>query len=302
MAGIPSGGGGGNVQPPVEFSVEADRAIPDTLYGVTTELVSGLAALSAAVERHTKTVTVRIVFQDGTTASDYQAAVSALRQHSYIMGEVSDSTALAAQTVEGYRTRTKDFVSTFRDTIDIYEIGNELNGEWVGSSPEDINAKVQAAYDVVKKDYASLKLRTAITLNYWPTTNYYMHPWEDTLTYAKSMPEEIRNGTDYLLLSFYEEAGSPEVRPSDADFIKIFSALMPLFPNARVGMGEIGTARAAEKTRVANRYYGMHNAVKAGVGSRYVGGYFWWYYYQDCVPWDKNDSQWSLIESNLSAY
>jgi hypothetical protein len=290
----------------VEFSTEAGRALPDTLYGITTELVTDLTALSTAVERHEQTATVRIVFQDNTPASYYQAAVADLRQHSYVMGEISDSTALANQTIAEYRARTTEYITTFGDSVDIYEIGNELNGEWVGANPDEINDKVQAAYDVVKKDFASLDLKTAITLNYWPTTNYYALAWEDTLTYAQGMPQEIRDGTDYLLLSFYEMAGDPQVRPTNQDFIDIFSSLMPLFPNAKVGMGEVGTNDAdhdrAEQIRIANRYYGMHDGVKAGLGSRYVGGYFWWTYYQNCVPWNKIDSFWPTIDNNMSMF
>lgn len=285
----------------ITFTTTPGRAIPATLRGITTEFITDMPSLSAAVDKHTATPTVRVVFQNDTAASYYQSAVATLRQYGYIMGEISDSTALAAQTLSQYRARVTSYVSTFTNTIDIYEIGNELNGEWVGSGPAEINAKVQAAYDVVKKDFASYNLRTAITLNYWPNHDYYMYDWENTLTYAQSIPQEIRYGIDYLLLSFYEEAGDPQVRPTDQDFITIFSSLMPLFPNAKIGMGEIGTANAIEKTRVANRYYGMHVALKSALGPRYTGGYFWWYYYQDCVPWNKSGSLWNLIDSNLSA-
>lgn len=213
---------------------------------------------------------------------------------------------MSSQTAAQYRSRATNFVTAFQNNIDIYEIGNELNGEWVGAGPAEINAKVQAAYDVVKKDFASLNLRAAVTLNYWPNHDYYNFGWEDTLTYAQQMPQEIREDIDYLFLSFYEQAGSPPAQPTNQDFLAIFGSLMPLFPNAKVGMGEIGTLNGnetvAEKTYTANRYYGMHSAIRTGLGPRYVGGYFWWYYYQDCVPWNKVGSLWPLIDTNLSSY
>ena len=199
----------------------------------------------------------------------------------------------------------------FKDNIDIYEIGNELNGEWVGANQSEIDAKVLAAYEVVEEEYASLNLRSAIALNYWPSSNCYAYPWEATATYAGNMPSKIRNGVDYVFLSFYETACSPRAYPSNANFISIFNTLKSIFPNAKIGMGEIGAQGSAdgvpepdfsEKQRIANRYYGMHSALKSSLGDRYVGGYFWWYYYQDAVPYNKSETMWPTIEDNFNSY
>ncbi len=38
-----------------------------------------------------------------------------------------------------------------------------------------------------------------------------------------------------------------------------------------------------EKERLATYYYGLHDDIAAQVGPRYVGGYFWWYFYEDAV-------------------
>ncbi|WP_279749894.1 hypothetical protein, partial [Staphylococcus aureus] len=70
-----------------------------------------------------------------------------------------------------------------------------------------------------------------------------------------------------------------------------------IFPHARVGIGELGAQgradglprdpRLAEKERIARRYIGMHDRLRASVGRRFVGGYFWWYYATDAVPWNR---------------
>ena len=52
----------------------------------------------------------------------------------------------------------------------------------------------------------------------------------------------------------------------------------------------------AEKERIARRYIGMHDQLRADVGRRYLGGYFWWYYATDAVPWDRPRSLWPTIE------
>ncbi len=293
------------------FSTNAGREIPDTLYGVTTESVSSLSALNDSLSRHTKRPITRIVFQSGTSPSDYTTAVSTLRNRSYLMGEILDSSSMKQTTVSSYKTRAANFVSAFKNNVDIWEIGNELNGEWLGT-PADINAKTQAAYDVVEKDNSALNLRSAITLNYWPSSNCYSQPWEDTASFANQLPAEVKNGVDYVFLSFYETACSPRAYPSATDFTNIFNKLKVTFPNAKVGMGEIGAQGKAdglssepsltEKQRIANTYYGMHNTLKTNLGSRYVGGYFWWYYFQDAVPYNKTDSMWPTIERLFGEY
>jgi hypothetical protein len=148
--------------------------LPEPIYGVTSEGVSSVSALSEALERHGRDVTVRIVFQEGTNPKDYTTRVNTVRQHAYVMGEILDSTGLAGMTTQAYRARAKVFVEQFGDSIDIWEIGNELNGEWVGT-PTTINAKVLAAYEVVHQEYAHLNLRSAVTLNalvkHHPTNN-----------------------------------------------------------------------------------------------------------------------------------
>lgn len=287
------------------------RPIPDTLYGVTIESVSQLSSIVDSLDRHTQMPTTRIVFQDGMNVSSYTSAVNQMYPKSYIMGEILDSTGLESISVENYRTRARNFVNAFSSKVDVWEIGNELNGEWVGQ-PADIRAKAQAAYDVVEKENASLNLRSAVTLNYWPSSNCYSYSWEDTEAFANSLSTDIKNGVDYVLLSFYETACSPRAKPTDQQFITIFNKLKTIFPNAKIGMGEIGAQgrddglssdpSLSEKQTIANRYYGMHNALKTALGPRYVGGYFWWYYYQDAVPYNKSQSMWQTIENNFNQY
>lgn len=293
------------------FTEAPGRELPDTLHGVTTESVEDLPSLSAALKAHHRRPTVRIVFQQGMQPQYYEEAVSTLRANSYVMGQILDSTALSDVSASEYQDRTRDFVDTFGRSIDIYEIGNELNGEWVGE-PAETYEKVQAAYDVVEKENADLDLRSAITLNYWPSSDCYMYDWEDTLRYARDMPAEVRNGTDYLLLSFYETACSPQAYPTNQNFIAVFSDLAELFPNAQLGMGEIGARGTVDglpedptiedKARIADRYYGMHQELSDTLGERYAGGYFWWYYYQDAVPYSTTNGMWPVLERNFNSY
>src|SRR6185295_15359717 len=116
----------------------------------------------------------------------------------YVLGELLDSDGVRATTRAQVRARAERFVKTFGSQVDVWEVGNELNGEWLGN-PRSIIAKTVAAYDVV----TDAGYPTAITLNYWPSHDCYAHPWERTVPFARRLPARIRHAVDYLLLSFY---------------------------------------------------------------------------------------------------
>lgn len=302
--------GGEDTTSPPSWSTDPGRSLVEPLYGVTSEGVAQLSQLDEALSRHSRRPTTRVVFQQGTTPSNYAQTVSTLRETGYVMGEILDSTALGAMSTRRYAQRTRDFVERFGDQVDIWEIGNELNGEWAGT-PSDLNQKVLAAWEVVHQEYAHLNLRSAVTLNYWPSHNCYAEPWEATIDFAQNMPEEVREGSDFLFLSFYETACNPRATPSVEEVAAVFETLMTLFPNSKVGFGEVGAQGTSdgfpdpsleEKQQIARRYYGMHGQLRDRLGSRYVGGYFWWYYDQDAVPWDRRGSLWDTLDELFQAY
>ena len=98
---------------------------------------------------------------------------------------------------------------------------------------------------------------------------------------------------DYVLLSIYETACDPPQHPTAADIVHTLTALGTVFPHARLGIGEVGAQNRsdgrpqdpglAEKQQIAQYYYGMHNELRAQVGPRLVGGYFWWYFHADAL-------------------
>jgi hypothetical protein len=65
-----------------------------------------------------------------------------------------------------------------------------------------------------------------------------------------------------------------------------------MFPNSKIGMGEVGTRDTAKKAEYIKRYYSMKIAEP-----NYVGGYFWWYFRQDMVPYTK--ALWSVLNGAL---
>lgn len=282
--------------------------MPVPLRGITVDSVEQLPALVDAVRSLSARPTIRIVFDPDASPQDYVAAVRALRPHAFLMGELVDSTAMRGMSRDSVMRRARAFAGAFARDIDIWEIGNELNGAWVGRNPLEINAKVLAAHRVVAGEF---HLRTAITLNYWAGPRCYGEPWEDTLSFARAMPAELRQETGFVLLSVYENACSPPQHPSARQLAFTLRSLGILFPQARLGIGEIGAQGAAdglpanpslfEKTRIARTYYRMQPELELRVGNRFAGGYFWWYFREDAVPRQQAGSLWPELNRLLTS-
>jgi hypothetical protein len=99
------------------------------------------------------------------------------------------------------------------------------------------------------------------------------------------VPAAVRAGIGYVFLSYYEDACGNR-RPSARTWTAYFRSLHALYPRARLGFGEIGladpvtprTMRAAKS--LIRYYYGLRIRLPY-----YTGGYFWWYYAEDCLPY-----------------
>ncbi|AWE42682.1 MULTISPECIES: Tat pathway signal sequence [unclassified Actinobaculum] len=262
------------------------------LRGVTLDTLDDIDASVAVIGDSTAELTVRVVFDLDTSLAEYTHALEQLDPVAQIMMQIADSSELADMSAGDVTARTEAAITAFGEHVDIWEIGNEVNGAWVGTSPAEINPKVTAAYDAVVAHGG----RTALTLNYWQSSRCYDHGWEDTLDYAATVNLDV----DFVFLSVYETACSPAQQPTATELAETLNELGALFPQARLGIGEIGAQGAEdglpkeptiqEKTAIAERYYGMNAELSEAVGERFVGGYFWWYYYQDAVQTNGSDS------------
>lgn len=242
---------------------------PVPLYGVTIDAVDNVPAVVDALAHLSRTPTVRIVFDEGMDAPHYAAPVAAIRHVAYVMGELADSSTLKQYTAPQLHERAATYLRTLGSNVDIWEIGNEINGEWTGST-RDVIDKTQAAYDAIKQRGG----RTALTLYYnegcAEAPSRAMFDWTE-----RNVPPGLRNGVDYVFISFYED----DCKIAPPDWNAVFDRLGRLFPQAMLGFGEVGTRHAAGKGALIAHYYGLSIA-----HPRFVGGYFWWYFRQDMVP------------------
>ena len=271
------------------------RSIPAPLYGITLDNVSNavLPGEIASIQHLNHTPTSRVVFDPGMSPSYYSPQISQLRGISYIMGQISDSSSMKSYSVSSYQARAQDYVSSLGSLVDVWEVGNEVNGNWLGTSTIE---KVQAAYDVV----ANAKGATALTFFYMgepsDVNNCIDAPGDDLFTWITQkfqlgLPvsqrsiatERLRLGLNYALISWYPQ-GCNNLQP---DWITIYTKLASIFPNAKVGFGELGTASvqngSSYEVNLINQYYPL--ASKIALPSNYIGGYFWWNYAEEMVPY-----------------
>jgi hypothetical protein len=273
------------------------RPLPATLWGVTLDNtadihgdtlnneVAGLGALPTLP-------VARVVMDVGTKPAAYATAVNALHPVSYLMAELGDSSEMKHQSVAGYQRFESALVAAYANTVDLWEVGNEVNGEWVGSTAKEV-AKITDAYNSV----TAVGGATALTLYYnpdcWSKRSHEMFTWAQA-----HIPAAMKAGLDDVLISYYPNDCN-NYWPTQAGWQSVFDQLHAMFPSARLGFGESGISTdngtPAVKAALLAKYYDLHIT-----GDDYSGGYFWWYFAEDALPYQGN-AVWNALQSAMVA-
>ncbi|MCI5145976.1 MAG: hypothetical protein D3923_10710, partial [Candidatus Electrothrix sp. AR3] len=254
-----------------------------------------------ALASHTLKPTVRVVFDscmypvDKCVAacekcwdpSDYQQPLENIASAAFIMGEILDSAYVKDYSVDEYIERTNEYLNRFEGIVDIWEIGNEVNGDWLGLTT-DVVKKIEGAYKEVK----NRGLVAALNLYYNKPcvdtdSEYEMFNWVNA-----NISDDMKDELDYVFFSYYEDDCNGVVHTQE-EWQAVFDALHLIFPNSKLGFGEVGTKQCSKKAQYMNRYYHQLDIQ----GDYFVGGYFWWYYKQDCVP--KTKKLWRTLETGI---
>lgn len=232
--------------------------------------------------------TVRIVMSKDISPQEYKELFSKIHKVAYIMATPVDSYEMKKYSVSSYLKRFKDSYETLSEYTDIWEIGNEVNGEnWLGNNPKLISEKVYSAYKYIRNNNG----KTALT-------SYYFAPGEQKIPMndwlERYIPSDMKNNLDYVLVSYYEDDNNGY----QPEWKKVFEDLEAIFPNSKLGIGECGSTKKGagivSKVKKARHYYTMPKYVK-----NYIGGYFWWYWVQESVPY-KNNKVWEAINDSIS--
>ena len=120
----------------------AQSLVPAPIHGVTVDDKNDLrkdAFLAKVLESLTHLSvkpTVRIVYAPGNkkgpfSANSYMDATRQIKSVGYVFGQPVDSFYMRCFTPSEYLNRFKNYVTTLGPSVDIWEVGNEINGEWL---------------------------------------------------------------------------------------------------------------------------------------------------------------------------
>ena len=260
----------------------ARAAVPAPLYGVTLDKVKPLKQIVPALQALPVKPTVRVYFDTHEPASYYAPALAQIHPAGYVMGELLDSSDEKAISVTAMQERVRSYLQALAPDVDLWEIGNEVNGNWTGPY-ETVAAKLVSTYEQV----AAAGATTALTLyansfgpDHCGDGESELTPLQFTRAYV---PANVADGLDYVLLSYYPtQCGGRE--PSATEVALELEQLHLLYPNAQLGFGEVGLPRRASKKKVGEAQQIMDWAYSLSPGLPYsAGGYFWWYAAEDAL-------------------
>jgi hypothetical protein len=264
------------------FAAVPTHAAASPVYGVTIDKIAKTPRIVEALAALPERPTTRVYLEPHRDASYYAPALAQIHTVGDVMGELLDSSDEKSLSTDAYQSRVTEYLSALSGSVDIWEVGNEVNGNWTGPY-ETVSAKLSEAY----RDVAGAGGRSALTLyensfgpehcgdgESEPTPVQFTERW---------VPADVAAGLDYVLLSYYPTQCGGRM-PGGAEVAAELKRLHALYPNAKLGFGEVGLPHPASKRKVGEATAIMRWAYSLDPGlTYYVGGYFWWYGWQDAL-------------------
>ena len=300
----------------LSLTLQAESPVPEPIRGVTVDDKNDirdaifLVKLLNSLHHLSVKPTARIVYSPGKNksslpAASYLDATRQIKSVAYVFGQPVDSFYMRCFTPPEHLSRFKDYVTTMGSSVDIWEVGNEINGEWLfgktkrcspnasakATSQADVITKMVEAYDYLK----SQNKVTALTLYY--NTPCRRPAANEMITWSEvNIPARMKAGLDYLFVSYYEV----DCHGYKPDWQQVFSQLAAIFPNSKLGISEFGWSSKKDSTPaikdLLQRYYAIHPNVP-----NWVGGGFYWEFAIDMVPYDPaSGSLWSTINTAMA--
>jgi hypothetical protein len=279
-----TGATGTTAAPPLASATPVAAPVSSTgwrwLGATTDDPNTGTASQVAALAALPRRIALRVVLDQGTTPADYVDSVRKLAAVADVMALPLDSSDMAKLDAAQAGTRARDYMQALGDAAPVWEVGNEVNGDWVGTDPV---GKIAAMFDAAR----AWGKKTAVTFYYEnpATPGHDMLPWIDANIPAG---HRLRTGLDYVLVSYYEDQnGGHQLTQAEID--AMFAGLAQRFPNAKVGFGEYGWGKkvptdAATRAALIGRFQSYTSSEPA-----FVGGGFYWHFRQTMTPTNKPD-------------
>ncbi len=250
-------------------------------YSVTIDTLDNLSSTLAAVKAtFPSRAMVRIVVDPNVSLDQYQRAIDLAHSMSIeVMIELMDSQYMASYSLTRYQGRIDQILATLKD-VDAWEVGNEVNGNWLGP---DVGAKV--AYAVNKA--ASLSSAPLYLTLYWQLGE------DDAAHSIFNWVSSNLNSDEMAKISSVGISMYPQEAPLGASFFRVMTTLHSVyFPNQSLYIGELGyggsgvtgswwwgspSVSDTSKAQVASSYLGLLLSLPYSVSS----GPFWWYFTEE---------------------
>lgn len=242
----------------------------------------------------------RLVATEHLAPEDAEPEIRRLQaQGTRVLVQLMDSSGMAALTDAAYEARVAATVGALGDTVEAYEVGNEINGPWVPRDRDDpwaVGARVTATLDQVEQGAPGAL--TVLTL-FWTggadPAPYAMFDWVDQV-----LAPTDRDRIDVVALSLYVE-DDPLGMPA---FDRVMTELGRRFPRAEIALGELDYF-SADTSRVwawgdlddpegagRIRVFEAYTAASLAFGP---GGGFWWYYETEAYPGWPTNPLWQVM-------
>lgn len=233
------------------------------------------------------------VYAKMSSFNEYDGIVKALKTSNIrIMGTVLDTNQWPSTlTPRIFAERTRNLVLHYSNTIKSWEVGVEINGDWLGGSKEPLS--LDDVFKIYMAGTAEVKsiepgLETVVTLYWWdgtaPDYDHTLFGW-----LAKYLPRGFGRNVDVVGVSLY-----PEDNPVGIALDSIFHRLRQFVPDKRIMLSSFGYA---EDDSVRGYWWIDKKDENAGrkdllifyttaacAFDRSIGGGFWWQTLQQMLP------------------
>jgi hypothetical protein len=293
---------------------------------------SWLVPVQTALDDFTDTPTVRVMFSvaevssggvgtngtEGYAAVDYVSALQTLKSVSrppYILGQVLDSSYEGCFSLTDHDARWNQYISTLGSYVDAWEVGNEINGNWLDSAdasqscpwtpPKTTDAtvvqKMIDAYNMVRANGGLAELTLYYPGQESVCGNGSPDPFEPITWVKANVPANMLNGMDYVWISYYHTDCPSGKDPTAATWGNFFTAVQNMFPSAQIGFGEWGYSSGppskSKKTSIINEGYSL-DPTSMPYSSNWVSGVMYWEFIDDAV---EESTFWSLINTDMQS-
>lgn len=245
---------------------------------------------------------VRLVFKPNpsdflyskqSSFSEYDAVVKELHSRGlHVMGTILDTNQWPSKlTAAIYAERTRNIVLHYSEQIKTWEVGCEINGDWLGGTKEPLSTDevfkiFMAGAEQVKSIEPSLE--TVATLYWWDgTAPDEAHSLSGWLT--RYVPQGFGRNVDVVALSLW-----PEDNPVGMAFESVFDQVREQMPDKKLMLGSFGYVEQDALKGYwwyhANDVDGgrkdlaiLYTGASCGVSRSLCGG-FWWQTLDQMLP------------------